>query len=131
MDASVLKAIAYTDTDTNAVCSYTLLMMMTAVEKTTMILTSVRHTIEADGTVSCEGSKKGRSHHVHLLLAIIYLAFISWAFPTDSLGPPGLYVPGISGARVLRRHHFHDHLRGTIVSSLQSDRLTCALVPEK
>ena len=47
----------------------------------------------------------------HLLLAIIYLAFISLAFRRTPWVRLALYVPGISGARVLRRHHFHDHFR--------------------
>ena len=58
VDASVLKAIAYTDTDTNAVCSYTLYDDDGyGKDYNDPSHLSVIH-IEADGTVSCEGSEE-------------------------------------------------------------------------
>ena len=58
VDASVLKVIAYTDTDTNAVCSYTLYDDDGyGKDYNDPSHLSVIH-IEADGTVSCEGSEE-------------------------------------------------------------------------
>lgn len=48
----------------------------------------------------------------HLLLAVIYLAFISLGLPDALLGlRMALHVSGLSCTRFLRRNHFHDHSR--------------------
>lgn len=48
----------------------------------------------------------------HLLLAVIYLAFISLGLPDALLGSawPSMY-PVFHVPRFLRRNHFHDHSR--------------------
>mgnify|MGYP000034286380 CR=1 FL=1 len=66
---------------------------------------------------------------IHLLLPVIYLAFINLGLPDSLLGQPGPPSLQTWGRRCPMRNHLHDSRRGNHVSSLQSDRLTRALGP--
>ena len=69
---------------------------------------------------------------VHLLLAVIYLSFISLGLPDSLLGSAWPSMYGTFGVPVSYAGLISMIISaGTIVSSLQSDRLTRRLGPDR